>query len=349
MKLYGAFSKVEEQDDGTIIVEGIASTESVDCDGEIVKASAIEAALPDYMRDGTGALREMHQPLAAGTAIASVDGDVTTIKGHVVDPVAIKKVRAGVYKGFSIGGKVTERDSVAKNTITGLRLVEISLVDRPANPDARLTMWKADGVDDDGRDPADQSDPGDEDPEIVKVDEPVAKSLWNATRLCDILCDLKSLQECAEWDAMVEADASPIPADLKAAVSALADILVRMVGEEVAEMSTGAEPAGEGIEMAAAPADLTKAAEPAEDQLAKFQAMLADEVAKAMKPLQDELAVLKAAPAAPKAIIASFGKAEDAGQPIIEKVEPVLNPDGSVNEAATELKKLHRAGGVISA
>ncbi|MFX4427890.1 HK97 family phage prohead protease, partial [Acinetobacter baumannii] len=84
-----------------------------------------------------------HQPLAAGTAIASVDGEVTTIKGHVVDPVAGKKVKTGVYKGFSIGGKVTARDEVEKNTITGLRLVEISLVDRPANPDARLTMWKA--------------------------------------------------------------------------------------------------------------------------------------------------------------------------------------------------------------
>jgi hypothetical protein len=53
------------------------------------------------------------------------------------------KVRTGVYAGFSIGGKVTKRDPTDRTIITGLRLVEISLVDSPCNPDAALTMWKA--------------------------------------------------------------------------------------------------------------------------------------------------------------------------------------------------------------
>jgi len=359
MKLYGAFSKVEEQDDGTIIVEGIASTESVDSDGEVVKASAIAAALPDYMRDGTGALREMHQPLAAGTAIASVEGEVTTIKGHVVDPVAVKKVKAGVYKGFSIGGKVTSRDTAEKNTITGLRLVEISLVDRPANPDARLTMWKADDIEDtaekadDATDPDDQSDPGDENPEAIKTDKTadLAKGLWNIGCLVEILCQLNALQECTEWECEAEGDNSQIPADLKAAVSTLADILVRMTGEEVAEMQAGEE-VQETVEMAAAPVDLAKAEDA---MLAKVQAMLDDALAKAVGPLNEtitkqaeEIAALKAMPAAPRGVIMQVNKAEDIGQVTIEKVEPVRNPDGSVNEAATEIKKLSRAGGVFA-
>ncbi|NTG73294.1 hypothetical protein G6M02_08125 [Agrobacterium rhizogenes] len=147
MKLFAAFSKVEDNADGTLSIEGVASTESVDSDGEVVKAAAIADAIPDFMRYGTGAMREMHQPMAAGTVDKAevVDGK-TLITGTVVDPVAISKVRAGVYKGFSIGGKVTGRDDLNKKHVTGVRLVEISLVDRPANPDAVISMWKAEAL-----------------------------------------------------------------------------------------------------------------------------------------------------------------------------------------------------------
>lgn len=141
---FGTIAKVEEQADGTIKVYGIASTGSRDTAGEIVKPEAMAAALPDYSR--FPALREMHQPSAAGKVLeADVDGEgVTNIVAHVVDPLAITKVKTGVYAGFSIGGKVTARDPKDRSVITGLRLVEISLVDSPCNPDAILSMWKAD-------------------------------------------------------------------------------------------------------------------------------------------------------------------------------------------------------------
>src|SRR3954466_4279603 len=140
-RLFGKFCKIEKQDDGTLYVEGIASSEAVDSDGDIIKSAAMSAALPDYMK--FGALREMHQAIAAGkTLSATVDSDgVTHIAAKVVDPVAIKKVEEGVYSGFSIGGRVTKRE---KNIIEALKLVEISLVDRPANPDAVISLFKAD-------------------------------------------------------------------------------------------------------------------------------------------------------------------------------------------------------------
>ncbi|MBV9814089.1 MAG: hypothetical protein JO326_15175 [Acetobacteraceae bacterium] len=56
-------------------------------------------------------------------------------------------MQQGVYKGFSIGGRVRERDSADRRVITGLALNEISLVDRPANPEAVFDCWKADGAD----------------------------------------------------------------------------------------------------------------------------------------------------------------------------------------------------------
>ena len=143
MRLYGAIQKVEPQDDGTVRVYGIATSEAVDEQGEIVRANAIRAAIPDYMR--FPALREMHQLSAAGTTLeAEVCEDGTTrIVAHVVDPIAVAKVRNQVYRGFSIGGRVTRREAGKPNTITGLVLNEISLVDRPANPEAIFDCWKA--------------------------------------------------------------------------------------------------------------------------------------------------------------------------------------------------------------
>ncbi|MEC4589491.1 HK97 family phage prohead protease [Nitrospirillum amazonense] len=149
MRLFGNFTKVEEGADGTLMVEGIATTETVDGDGEVVEADAVKAALPDFLRLGSGPLREMHQPLAAGRVDAAAVGADrrTRITATVVDPVAIRKVKAGVYKGFSIGGKVVARDPDDRNTITALRLTEISLVDRPANPDAVITLVKLEDTD----------------------------------------------------------------------------------------------------------------------------------------------------------------------------------------------------------
>src|SRR5882724_3305491 len=143
MRLYGAIQKVEPQNDGTVRVHGIATSEAVDDQGETVRADAIRAAIPEYMR--FPALREMHQLSAAGTTLeAEVCEDGTTrIVAHVVDPIAVAKVENQVYRGFSIGGRVTQRESGNPKAITSLVLNEISLVDRPANPEAIFDCWKA--------------------------------------------------------------------------------------------------------------------------------------------------------------------------------------------------------------
>jgi hypothetical protein len=147
VRQFGAITKIEDQADGTIKVWGVASCETRDSVGELITAEAMKGALPDYER--FPALREMHQPSAAGRVIeADVDGaGATQICAHVVDPIAITKVRAGVYAGFSVGGKVLKRDPTDRSIITVLKLTEISLVDAPCNPDAVISMWKADMTD----------------------------------------------------------------------------------------------------------------------------------------------------------------------------------------------------------
>jgi len=139
MRLYAPIAKIDEAQH---MVFGYASTEALDSQGEIVKREALEAALPDYMRFAN--IREMHQPSAVGIATeAEMDERGLYLAARIVDPTAWEKVTGGVYKGFSIGGSVVARDRVQKHVITGVKLSEISLVDRPANPEAVFTMYKA--------------------------------------------------------------------------------------------------------------------------------------------------------------------------------------------------------------
>src|SRR5438045_8074682 len=88
-------------------------------------------------------IREMHQPSAVGIAEeAAIDDKGLYLGARIVDHDAWQKVVAGVYKGFSIGGHVTARDPADRNIVTGLALSEISVVDRPANPEAVFDCWK---------------------------------------------------------------------------------------------------------------------------------------------------------------------------------------------------------------
>lgn len=138
-QLYGAIQKVDAEQR---LVWGYASTEAKDTAGEIVRKSALEGALKDYLEWGN--IREMHKASAVGVAEeATVDDKGLYLCAKVVDDAAWAKVQAGVYKGFSIGGKVLGRDTKSKNIITKLALREISLVDRPCNPEARFDVWKA--------------------------------------------------------------------------------------------------------------------------------------------------------------------------------------------------------------
>ncbi len=142
MKIYFPIAKVDAE---RREVWGYASTEARDDQGEIVKREALIAALGDYMKFAN--IREMHQLSAVGVAKeAGVDDKGLYIGAKIVDDQAWVKVTEGVYKGYSIGGRITERDPADYKIITGLVLNEISLVDRPANPEAIFDYWKAAGA-----------------------------------------------------------------------------------------------------------------------------------------------------------------------------------------------------------
>jgi hypothetical protein len=196
MRIFGTIEKVAPQANGSVRVHGSASSEVKDKHGEIILASAVFDALPDFFRHGSGALREMHSAaVAAGTVDEVEVGDdkITRIIATVVDAEAIKKIKARVYKSFSVGGRVLARDPDDRKIITAIELNEISLVDVGANPEAKLELFKAvaggaltDGV----------------------VDERLAKVLADRGRLAKRLAD--SDRAIGELVARVESTAAKV-------------------------------------------------------------------------------------------------------------------------------------------
>lgn len=356
MKIYADITKMDEE---KRLVYGYASTETLDAQGERVSKAAIEGALDEYMRFAN--IREMHQLSAVGVAQeATLDDKGLYVIGKVVDDAAWRKVKEGVYKGFSIGGKKLAK---VDDTVTQLKLTEISLVDRPANPETVFTMYKS-------------ADP----PEMQK-------GMGSVSMLSNILDALNDLRNSTEWESEAEGDNSAVPAKLKDAVDGLSAILQEMVAEETAELTfDGETPGGDvAVAMAEKTGDIAKAgARNSKDDMAKIQtihdhamalgadckgaakAVVSENLLKISTPSGDDLqkaldaqeaelkkvsgenadlrkrvAELEAQPAPAKGALkdVAVNKTEDTGEDI-KKVED------EPTDPADVIKKIHRSGGV---
>ena len=125
------------------MVWGTAATEQEASDGMVLPMDALQDAWPDYMQFAN--VREMHADIAAGivTEYTFTADNRLEVGVKVSDPVSWQKVKDGVLKGFSVCGEILE---LAGNVIRKLRLLEISLVDRPADPGALVTLFRAEGA-----------------------------------------------------------------------------------------------------------------------------------------------------------------------------------------------------------
>ncbi len=124
----------ERVDDEKREVEGVCyANASVVGDKWNLTRGAMERALPRYME--MPCVRAMHQSIAAGKgeqAWIDDDGKIH-LRSVIVDDNEWKKVKAGVYRGYSIGGKPI----IARgHNIEEFDWIETSLVDRPKDPDA---------------------------------------------------------------------------------------------------------------------------------------------------------------------------------------------------------------------
>lgn len=138
------------------VVSGFATLDNVDQHGDVVTAEASAKAFARFR----GNLREMHAPIAVGKVlnfdeVEFYDADNDTIyRGVFVDAFVSRgaedtwqKVLDGTLSGFSIGGKVLadetkmvksgDKEALVRH-ITDYELLELSLVDNPANQYANV-------------------------------------------------------------------------------------------------------------------------------------------------------------------------------------------------------------------
>ena len=115
-------------------------------DGEGIDPEWLKNEFQEWY-DNWANIREMHQPKAVGSGV-DLDWDEQgrpILTAHILDDDAWNKVKAGVYKGFSIGIKGTKKvadERYRNGRINGGKIIETSVVDRPCYDGALFTHVK---------------------------------------------------------------------------------------------------------------------------------------------------------------------------------------------------------------
>ncbi len=140
-------TKSDEQDDGTIFVYGKATDGALDRDQQRCDPDWLNKAMPEWYRTGAN-IREQHDSKrAVGVGVGhDMGADGHFVRAHIVDPVAVLKVKHGVLKGFSIGisqPNVEKSVDAPNGLINGGNICELSLCDRPSNPGCMLALAKS--------------------------------------------------------------------------------------------------------------------------------------------------------------------------------------------------------------
>lgn len=98
---------------------------------------------------------------------------------------------------------------MTKRIMRAFRMDEISAVDRPAQAHAKAVIMKR---------------------------MPFQKDMYGVSRFADVICSIGYLAQCAENEAEIEGDGSPIPATLRAWLKSGGEIFLRMADEEINEL-----------------------------------------------------------------------------------------------------------------
>lgn len=330
-----------------------------------------------------GNLRAMHGKVAAGklTGIEFDDANKQfPVVAKVVDDQEWKKVLEGVYTGFSIGGSYIKKwDDPEAKKADGSKLVrytaapnELSLVDRPCIPAAKFfDVQKADGsveqvlFKNQGAEEEDELDPDDsgEGPSAEKSDGPVEYLVDGSEQDIAALAKLMHDQQMNVSQVIEVLNKAFEPKEEKKEASEEAkEEKEESEGNEPrnAEAEEGGpheEPDGDEGEQQPTKADATEDLQKAEDlrkaEDERLEKLVSAAVTKATEPLQktiteqaERIKKLEALPLQPKGVLKAVSKAADAidGDAKESEVDPVTK-DGQVNDAATDIKKLHQAGG----
>lgn len=142
--------KFEDDGDGGVYVWGKATDGTLDRDDQIIDPDFAAKSLREWFETGAN-VRVMHSAslYPAGTGVELVSGDDGQwLKSHIIEPTAVKLVKAKALKAYSVGISRPKiiRDNLAKGgRVVGGETVEVSLVDRPANPSCGVVLAKMAG------------------------------------------------------------------------------------------------------------------------------------------------------------------------------------------------------------
>lgn len=139
---------MEKQADGSLIVYGVATDETLDSDQQIVDLGFSKQAMPEWLKWGN--VRVMHStnlyPAGVGMEVDTT-GNSVMMKAQIYEPTAVLLVETKTLKAFSVGiadPKVIHDVKARGGRIVGGEIIEVSLVDRPANPNCSFGVIKCD-------------------------------------------------------------------------------------------------------------------------------------------------------------------------------------------------------------
>jgi len=148
------FEFVKEDADGNLLVEGVATQELPDKQGDIVDFVGAKAAFQAW----PGNIREQHDPnKAVGVRVTQTFDEpnkAVRLKAMISKdgaPQTWAKVKQGILRGFSISGPCYEKAVEAIPGGKSLRRIlrfglnEVSVVDNPALPQATFAICKSEG------------------------------------------------------------------------------------------------------------------------------------------------------------------------------------------------------------
>ena len=147
-----------KEEDGSLEIEGIASSESVDESGEIILQEGLDFSYalkrgvfnlehlngPKYV---LGHPSKIYQTMVGNKKATAVKGILYTKKKEVQEIIetarAMKSAGGGRTLGFSIEGNVLERDKINPKIIKRARVLNISITSSPCNADATMKLVKS--------------------------------------------------------------------------------------------------------------------------------------------------------------------------------------------------------------
>lgn len=151
---WAPITKTVKEDDGTLLVYGPAASSALDRDQQRLDESWLDQAMPRWMAEG-GGVREQHdskRAVGVGVGLSKGDDGSHLLTARIVDPVAVKKIEHGVLRGFSVGIKNPKVQMGKADAPNGLvvagDVIEVSVVDRPANGECLFELAKADAAGD---------------------------------------------------------------------------------------------------------------------------------------------------------------------------------------------------------